>query len=1530
MGELAPGLNHSTGGGNFSYFFHNDLAVPTVYAGGTYPFVLAANGNGRHFAVVWIDFNSDGDFTDTGEYVGGWVGSVNSSSAPNTVSFNISIPSASTPGTYRMRVLWQYNLNTNDNYYNNNPCTADNWGQTRDYRINVATCPAPSAQATTLVLTAVSPSQINGSFTAAAPAPSGYLVVRSTSATLSGNPIDKTTYSPGNSLGGGTVVSVGAGNTFSSNGLTAGTQYYYFVYSYNSCYGQPAYRTITPLTGNAYTPCAAATSLAAGSVTSNSAQLTWSGTGSYAVEYGPANFTPGSGAGAGSTGIIASANATSSYSLTGLTSGTTYDVYVRRKDCPIAGSYSANSAKATFSTPLAPCSGTPAGGTTVLSSSTGIPSSTFTAFVTGDTNATGLSYQWQYASSTGGPWTDISGATGANAVITSISSPGVSYYRRKITCSNQSSHSSIVTYTTQYCRPGIGTAQAGTNYIKMVKFLGTMQDTENGSAFSTNPAGYQNFTDNPTKSIQAQGNGVNIYVENAQLGRVRAWVDWNRDGIFSTSEQVYTSLNISIISTTFGFVIPNSTNPGNYVIRLRMDHQGRTTDFGPCDLINNAGETEDYSFTVVANCSATITSISNQIRTGPGSVTFEAITSTSSTKVRWYSSLTGGTLLAETNVVSGKSTWTPTVNKTTVYYIVAWNGSCESLIRTPVRAVIRPVPEITFSPAAPTSCGSNSTVKISASGQDETVYFVEAYFENGLGQFTEEVIKPNTTAIDTKTKWQARQSIFKPNEQVWFPAIASGTAGNSFAMATSDVGADANNSYTINNALVSPTVNTLGYSSLTLSFRMYFSKYSNDDVADASDYVALEVNTDGSTWIEVEKYTKDVGFGTQFELKTIDLSSYQSSNLKFRFRYYAGWKDGVAIDDIEFFGVRPLTTTFAWTTSAPIDVYTDAEATIPYTTGAPTTTVYMNPSMNQKETTANWTINATASLSNGTAATGSVIIENKNKVWNAATDKWNSNTWKPVGVVPTSADCVYIKTPVRIEPFTQAFAKEVYVENTGKLKIEGDGSLKVKDALVNKATAGDVIIESDASLIQVNEGNTINSGPITAKRTVNVSPGRQQYNYLISPLEGQSLKTVYSGIDYVLYHNEANNFFYNSTGAYIKGRALAVKEPKLNALPDQKATSVTATFTGYPTNGAFTYNLVNSNPSNINRGYNLVGNPYPSNMDLSQFYHINRLSGNISNSFNLWDNRANSQTVQLGDKYEGQAYAVFHATTPPDEGTGTMATGDIDMAGTVRPTRYIKMGQGFMVKTRVNNQALIFNNTVRTDKDGSAYFGRTHGDSVNFDRFWLNMITPTSLRSDMAVVYFEGGTNGFSSDDAASLGGSDELYSRVDDRKVNINGRSIFTDEDVVPLGTRHFTTGEYRIELAGTDGIFSSLQPVYLKDKLTGAITNLSESAYSFAAEAGESTGRFEIVYKPGGTLATDTGVKESVVVYRDKNDFHIRSDKRNITGLQLFDSSGRLVYSAMPNAAETLIDANPLPSGVYFLRIERGFDVVSKKIIR
>lgn len=79
-------------------------------------------------------------------------------------------------------------------------------------------------------------------------------------------------------------------------------------------------------TGTAVCPsCSAPMSLAAGSVTSNSASLSWTASGTpigFEIEYGPAGFTPGSGT------IV---NTTSNpYSLTGLSDATGYDFYLRQ------------------------------------------------------------------------------------------------------------------------------------------------------------------------------------------------------------------------------------------------------------------------------------------------------------------------------------------------------------------------------------------------------------------------------------------------------------------------------------------------------------------------------------------------------------------------------------------------------------------------------------------------------------------------------------------------------------------------------------------------------------------------------------------------------------------------------------------------------------------------------------------------------------------------------------------------------------------------------------------------------------------------------------------------------------------------------------------------------------------------------------------------------------------------------------------------------------------------------------------------
>ena len=72
--------------------------------------------------------------------------------------------------------------------------------------------------------------------------------------TLSSNPINNVTYSLGDNLGDGNIISMGSSTTITVTGLNASTTYYFFVFSMNNlCTGGPLYITTNPLKGNATT-----------------------------------------------------------------------------------------------------------------------------------------------------------------------------------------------------------------------------------------------------------------------------------------------------------------------------------------------------------------------------------------------------------------------------------------------------------------------------------------------------------------------------------------------------------------------------------------------------------------------------------------------------------------------------------------------------------------------------------------------------------------------------------------------------------------------------------------------------------------------------------------------------------------------------------------------------------------------------------------------------------------------------------------------------------------------------------------------------------------------------------------------------------------------------------------------------------------------------------------------------------------------------------------------------------------------------
>lgn len=269
---------------------------------------------------VYIDWNNNLNFDDEGETLVNIEGSWGDDA---THTATIAIPANTPTGSYRLRVRSAY-------YYGNTmgPCNDFSYGETEDYTLNVAEQPAncetpgtPDVEAGNVtasnITVTVTPSD------SSAPAPNGYILVRST-AVLTAAPVIGTAYPVGATLGGGTVVASSATAPSFTDFVSANTHYYYTSFAYNdggiSCFG-PVYSE-GGVSGA--TTCATATANSGASNIGNyGATLNWTsvdGPGgaetTYTVEvYSDAELT---------TLVTTQTTTTNSYVISNLEIGATY------------------------------------------------------------------------------------------------------------------------------------------------------------------------------------------------------------------------------------------------------------------------------------------------------------------------------------------------------------------------------------------------------------------------------------------------------------------------------------------------------------------------------------------------------------------------------------------------------------------------------------------------------------------------------------------------------------------------------------------------------------------------------------------------------------------------------------------------------------------------------------------------------------------------------------------------------------------------------------------------------------------------------------------------------------------------------------------------------------------------------------------------------------------------------------------------------------------------------------------------------
>jgi hypothetical protein len=616
----------------------------------------------------------------------------------------------------------------------------------------------PSAQPTSLVFSSVTTTSFNTAFTAATGSPDGYLVIRSTSSSLSTDPVDGTTYTAGNSVGGGTVVSVGSTiSGISNSSLSAGTTYYTYVFAYNNSGSNIDYRTTSPLSASTITLTDAPATPTFSSITTSGFTVDWTattGASTYRLDVSTAsNFA------SYVSGYQDLTVNTNSQAVTGLAANTLYYVRVRAVN---ASGTSANSTSANSATlPNAPTVGT----------ASSITTSGLTANWTAPGSQGAVTFTYTVELSTANDFATISSTVSSIAsgtttnAFSSLSEGTTYYYRIKAVNSAGSSAWSSVSAGATTLTSSISLTALGTNFTQDFNSLAT------SGTSSSLPSGWY-LSETGGANIYTAGTGSSATADAYSFGST-ASSDRSLGSLVSNSYsatygakftnntgEVINNLFISYLGETWRVAVASRTDQLDFQYSLNATSlsTGTWTDFNDLDYVNSSQSvTGNASLQQSTNISNVLTGLnisngssfwirwsdlnitgnddgmaiddfsikpcgtvsaptaSDQAFCSAASPTVASLTATG-TSIQWYSASSGGTALSTSTALTTATT----------YYATQTDGGCESVSRTAVVVTINTNPSVPTGTATQIFCSTSSPTVNELSATGTSIQWYEA------------------------------------------------------------------------------------------------------------------------------------------------------------------------------------------------------------------------------------------------------------------------------------------------------------------------------------------------------------------------------------------------------------------------------------------------------------------------------------------------------------------------------------------------------------------------------------------------------------------------------------------------------------------------------------------------------------------------------------------------------------------------------------------------------------------------------------
>jgi hypothetical protein len=466
---------------------------------------------------------------------------------------------------------------------------------------------------------------------------------------------------------------------------------------------------------------------------------------------------------------------------------------------------------------------------------------------------------------------------------------------------------------------------------------------------------------------------------------------------------------------------------------------------------------------------------------------------------------------------------------------------------------------------------------------------------------------------------------------------------------------------------------------------------------------------------------------------------------------------------------------------------------------------------------------------------------------------------------------------------------------------------------------GNITLLSKASQTALIDGSSTGqvNGNVTMQRFLSSGFG---YKFFSSPFQGATVNDF--GDDMNLLASFPAFYKYDesrvSSGWVTYTNPAGVLNP-INGYAVNFGSSLTATtvdITGVVNNGRLSVTLYNHN--NIyTKGFNLVGNPYPSPID--------------------W----NAATGWTKTNIDNALYYFKAGTT--DQNTGAYSTYVNGISSDGLATNIIPSMQAFFI--HVSNGAwpvtgiLAMDNRVRINDFSHLFLKSVNINSISFLRltaYYGN--TPDSF--DPLVIYFDENAHvEFDSRlDALKLMNTDSLIPNLysiatDGNNLSINALPIPTNKLlIVPVGLKTTRNGSIIFMISDTVNLPSGTQ-IYLHDKETGTdrILNLNEG-YNIYLNAGEYNNRFSLRFTKGTKDTSGINLnKDPLIVYNsnDKIIAAINLKPGNKGALSISNLSGQIMFNKeIYESCNQELNSQLIP-GIYIIYFISGNVEYTKKII-